>query len=347
MRKLLPLLLVACTQQPLPPSTPPVVSTPPPIPPERVVPVARVSGTVTSADGFRVPFANVLLMPAKADCVAGDAELGATTNDNGEYAAMVEGNAGPAYQGCVRVDARSGGARGEVAVPATFALEADAPPVVINVKLARPEPLDEAEAARIAVLLADVIKNPESSLFNELASYVAQGPEALRVAIDQYRQVLGGVTRISLEKPSYEPSPSYRHFTFGLHGTSGRKLHVDVHQEALTRVHSSLIDYGYRSERFMNAYLRSIASGDAEQLARVLNPDDVDFPVSRAREMIIDYRKRYRDTATIRAEFAGVDDSKAAIMWRLRGIGPNGEEVTEPILLRHGDGLIGMVLPGK
>ena len=92
----------------------------------------------------------------------------------------------------------------------------------------------------------------------------------------------------------------------------------------------------------MQAYLDAIADGDAERLARVLNPDDVDFPVPRARERIAAYRKRYGDVGAIRAEFVGVDERKNVLRWRLRGRGPLREEVTEPIDLGFGDGLIGI-----
>jgi hypothetical protein len=51
-----------------------------------------------------------------------------------------------------------------------------------------------------------------------------------------------------------------------------------------------LLDYGLRSQAFMNAYLRAIASGDAMMLARILNPDDVDFPIETAREIVLRYR---------------------------------------------------------
>jgi hypothetical protein len=58
--------------------------------------------------------------------------------------------------------------------------------------------------------------------------------------------------------------------------------------------------------------------------------------------MIVDYRQRYRDTATIRPEFVDVDEARHIIRWRLRGTGANGEELIEPIELGFGDGLIGV-----
>ena len=65
--------------------------------------------------------------------------------------------------------------------------------------------------------------------------------------------------------------------------------------------------------------------------------------VERAREMILEYRRRYRDTATIRQEFVSVDEKRHRITWRLRGAGADGSEVTEEIVLQTGDGLIGVV----
>ncbi len=92
----------------------------------------------------------------------------------------------------------------------------------------------------------------------------------------------------------------------------------------------------------MKAYLGAIADGDAERLARALNPDDVDFPVPRAQQMIADYRQRYRDPRAIRAEFLEVVERKNVLRWQLRGRDPQEQEVLEPIDLTFGDGLIGI-----
>ena len=97
-----------------------------------------------------------------------------------------------------------------------------------------------------------------------------------------------------------------------------------------------------RRLRRSDSYLGAIADGDAERLARVLNPDDVDFPVPRAREMIADYRRRYRDLRAVRAEFVAVDERKNVLRWRLRGQDHQGQEVLELIDLGFGDGLIGI-----
>ena len=190
--------------------------------------------------------------------------------------------------------------------------------------------LTVAEAERLVRLLADAINDPSRDS-TELVPYVLHGADALRIALVQYRIALGRITNVRRIKE----------FIFALEGTKGTSL-VEAHREDRVRIHSALLDYGFRAERFMNVYLAAIGDGDAERLARVLNPDDIDFPVPRAREMIAEYHRRYRDVRAIRAEFIGVDDDRNVLRWRLRGAGPDGNEVLEPIDLGFGDGLIGI-----
>lgn len=331
----LALILVACVP-PAPPSTPPLPSTPPPPPPARVVPAVRVSGVVLGSDGHRVPAASVLVGAAERDCVPASA-IGALTDESGQFSVTIEGDVDSR---CVVAEARSGGASGLATAPAAFSIPPGA--VELTVRLNPPSPLTAAEAERLVRLLAAAIDDPAAPV-DELVLFVAGGSEALRVALDQHRQILGRVASVREVAPSVEPSSYYERYTFELHGESGRTLHVDAHQEALTRLHNLLLDYGWRSERFMNAYVRAIASGDAVRLAQILNPDDVDFPVERAREIIVGYRLRYRDTATIRPEFVSVDEIRHRITWRLRGTGSDGRELTEEIVLQTGDGLVGVV----
>lgn len=319
----------------MPPSTPPIPS-PPQQPPVRPVNSATVSGRVLTSDGRIISHASVLVRAADTGCQPIDSGIGAVSDESGEYLAVAEVGVGPSQRGCVVVEARSGGARG-VATAATEFTTAS-PRLRVDVRLELPPALTASEAERLANLLATAIDEPARSS-EELSLYILHGPEALRVALEQYRHLLGDVASVRLV-PSEHFDP--RRFTFELRGTGDRVSHVDVYQEEVTRLHSPVIDYGFRSERFINAYLRAISSGDAIRLSQVLNPDDVDFPVERAREMIVAYRQRYRDTASIRAEFVDVDERRHIIRWRLRGVGPDGKEVTEMIELGFGDGLIGI-----
>lgn len=200
----------------------------------------------------------------------------------------------------------------------------------ITIEVPPPAQLTASEAERLVRLLAAAINDPAHDTA-ELAPYILHGPDALHAALVQYRTALGKVRNVRHVKE----------FIFEMQGTKGTSL-VEAHREDRIRIHSALLDYAFRAERFMKAYLDAIAKGDAERLSRVLNPDDIDFPVPRARELIAEYRRRYRDVASIRAEFVGVDERKNVLRWRLRGPGPNGEEVTEPIDLGFGDGLIGI-----
>jgi hypothetical protein len=219
--------------------------------------------------------------------------------------------------------------------------------VRVTISLDQKTVLDRAEAQRLVELLSDAIDNPSGIAAGELSLYVTWGDEAIRAAVEQYRQLLGALTRVVFvdEEMTGEPQYPTRRFSFELRGSTGRSSRIDVYQEDLTRMHSLLLDYGMRSERFVMAYIRAIASGDAELLARVLNPDDVDFPVERAREMIISYRQKY-DTATLRPEFVVADDRRHTITWRIKGRTASGGEASELIELITGDGLIG-VASGK
>jgi hypothetical protein len=283
-----------------------------------------------------ISHAVVLVRSADAGCAPAGPEVGAVTDERAEFFAKAEWRDPTPYTGCVVVEARSGGATGIASETVRFST--DSPPARVDVRLDAPPPLTPGEAERLARTLAKAISDPARA-DAELNLFVLHGPEALRVALEQYRTILGTVSAVvPVSSDFYDP----RRFTFELRGENGRTSRIDVYQENLTRIHSPLIDYGFRSEGFIHAYLRSIQSGDAERLARVLNPDDIDFPVERAREMIIDYRTRFRDTATIRAEFVDVDERRHTITWRLRGNAPSGEEITETIVLGFGDGLIGI-----
>ena len=327
-------LLAAC--QPAPPATPPAPSTPPPPEPPREIASATVWGQVLNVRGNPVAHADVRVHSADASCRPYEREVGAVSDERGEFLAKAEIDTAAATPGCVLVEAHGGGASGTAHAQVEFTT--GSPRVRVDVRLDRMEPLTQSEAARLAQILAGAINEPAQNAA-ELGLYVLHGPEALRVALEQYRMVLDRVIDVRPLPPvAHDP----RRFPFELRAANGRTSQVDVYQQELIRLHSPLLDYGFRGERFMNAYVRAIASGDAVRLAQILNPDDVDFPVERAREMIVDYRRRYRDTATIRPEFVDVDETRHILRWRLRGTGANGEELIEPIELGFGDGLIGV-----
>lgn len=339
---LLTLLLstLACASPP--PAAPIPPATPPPPPPEREALATTVTGAVVSSDGIRVPHALVQVRPTDVTCVPLASAIGASSDDNGEFSVTVEGPVGPAYHGCVVVEAQSGGAHGSVTVPAWYtSSRIDRVTARAEVRLLQPEVLSSAEAERLARRLTQAINEPASDAAGELALYVNGGGEALRVATEHYRLVLGSVVAIREVAPEewYRNSP---HHSFELRGSTGRTSRLNVHQEALTRLHSLLLDYGMRTERFMQAYVRAVSSGDAERLARILNPDDVDFPVERARAMIISYRERY-DTATLRPQLVAVDETRGRFTWRIIGRTPSGAEASETIELQTGDGLVGVI----
>lgn len=335
--RLLLILLAACTPD-VPPAEP-AAPTPASPPPSRARSSATVSGRVIGAGGSPVAHAAVLVHPADAKCRAlPDGATEARTDESGEYQVTIEVPVGPASRGCAVVEARSGGTGGSASAPALFTFsEADRRPVRVDVRLVRPRAMTVAEGERLVRALADAINDSTGTVDPELALHVQQGSEALRVALGQYRALFG---RIESIRPL---PPDWHAFPFEILGANGRTGRVTVEQGDLNRLRSPLLDYGARSGRFVTAYIRAIASGDAERFAMLLNPDDVDFPVDRAREIIASYHRRYADLGAIRAEFAGNDEKQHTITWRLRGQTPTGQPVTEDLVLRYGDGLIGVV----
>lgn len=333
---ILVLCVVSCRVPP--PATPPLPSTPPPPPPLREVNAALVSGEVVTSRGMRVAYADVRIAATGPGCRGISEELGVISDAAGEFHAQVDRGVGPAHEGCVVVTARSGDAAGSATAAAFFtAAKEQRVPVRVTVTLAPAEPLTLSRAETIVRELAEAINNPASSGPATLALYLNGGSEALRVATEHYRSILGRVTAVEpVPVPTHFVSPA---FSFRLVGSSEATARIHVVQEDLTRVHSLLLDYGMRSEAFMIGYARSIGSGDAVALARLLTADDIDFPVERAREMITDYRQRY-DTATLRPEFVSADEERQTITWRLSGRTPSGETRSETIVLITGDGLI-------
>lgn len=329
-------VVVACVRSPAPVASPPLPTVPPPPPPHRDVNSATVTGRVLDSSGSWVSHAEVMVRPAGERCVSPGDGIGGLTDERGEYVVVSESGVGPAHHGCVVVEARAGGTSGVAMSSATFT--SDSPRVEVDVQLQQAPPLTPSQAEELVLRLVKAINHPHAAS-SELNLYILHGPEALRVALQQYRHVLGEVT--ATRALPLEPHDPQR-YRFELLGSSGRTSVVDVYREDLIRLHSPYLDYGFRGERFVNAYLRAISSGDAVMLSRILNPDDIDFPVEKAREMIVGYRQRYRDTATIRPEFVDFDETRHLMRWRLRGTGIDGETVTEILELGFGDGLVGL-----
>lgn len=303
-----------------------------------------IHGRVLDARGLPVPFAEVLVTAADAACAIPGHQMGGTADASGAFEILLENGVGPSVFGCAIVEARSGGAGGEVRVPARFTSSVrDRVPVEADVRLTERSPLTRAEAARLVQLLEEAINSPSSTASAELSRFIAGGPEALRVAVEQYRTVLGRVvdSRELREEGITAAAGGYRRVIFELLGSTGRTMEIDVYQDDLVRLHGLLLDYGLRSELFINAFLRAISSGDGVRLARILSPDDIDFPVERAREIIVSYREHFH-TATLRAEFMDADDQRHTIRWMIRGRTPAGPEETGWIELITGDGLIGV-----
>lgn len=190
------LTIVACAP-PLPPASTIPPSTPPPPPPEREVNAVTVHGRVVTSRGMPAAFASVLIRAADASCRPLGVSVGAVTDENGQYQGVIDVGVGPAMSGCVVVEARSGGASGSASAPAWFTSSVDLrQPVTVDLTLGRPSALTLAEAERLVEWLARAINDRSGNVDPELGLYVADGSEALRVALEQYRIVLDRVVEV-------------------------------------------------------------------------------------------------------------------------------------------------------
>jgi hypothetical protein len=127
-----------------------------------------------------------------------------------------------------------------VTVPVTFtSSKAERIPVRADVVVRETEPLSLQEAERVVRLLSEAVGVSDHGVGIDLARYVAGGPEAARVAVEQYRAILGTVVtirRVGTEGLDGGGHVDYRRVRFELLGSSGRTAAVDVYQGELTRV---------------------------------------------------------------------------------------------------------------
>jgi hypothetical protein len=141
------------------------------------------------------------------------------------------------------------------------------------------------------------------------------------------------------------------HLEYMLIGASGASKAVVVYHDEFrnhSRVYDEFLAYFSRAQHYAPAVMDAVRRRDAQRLARLLSPDDLDYPVPLAEQAIAGYASRF-DLPTLRIDYKGLDPSPAA------GYGPDvrrwfgytvhgmkdGQPVAHDILIIHGDGLIG------
>ena len=148
-----------------------------------------------------------------------------------------------------------------------------------------------------------------------------------------------------------EAEPRVIHFEYELVSNDGARKTVVAYYEARTdrfRLYDEFLGYSAYARSLTRGMVEALRARDATRLARLLSPDDIDYPVALAERVIASYARRF-DLATLHFRFDGLAAERPG------GYGPrvhrwfrytilgtrNGARVEHPVELIHGDGLIG------
>jgi hypothetical protein len=256
-----------------------------------------VSGTITTPRGAPADGALVVVRECN-----GKREWGAVADERGQYQVDVEAD-------CVTVEASAGGAMGRS--------------TTTSVRLQPAPDLTERRAQELIDTLLRAIGGDDEAV-GALETYTPHHADALRVALENFRLV-AGTTPVA--KPVRDSL--IRGFEYEVGPTRVYVTGDDTH-----RVTGPLFEYSWRGAQYVTTFARLIAAGDAERLARLLNPDDVEYPVEDARKLIARMQPRL-DWMRSRARFTGIDER--TIQFELtdgtRGVG---------VALAYGDGLLSL-----
>ncbi|HUO84291.1 MAG TPA: hypothetical protein VM534_04170 [Thermoanaerobaculia bacterium] len=306
-----------------------------PLLPERLPNVAHIEGIVTDARGMVVTGSQVTLRRADAGCSSPTDPITVTSGWNGEFEATLSGGAGPAFLGCVVIDATAGNVEQRQSVPVFFSsTETDRNRAEVSIRLPRASVPINSEAERIVGLLGKAVNSMDRSAVDELVVYVPGLSETLWPAIDAHRRILGHIERISYA--GGEP----RRSNWTLHGVGGTTLSATLVTEELTLLHSPVLDYTARADSRVHVILAAAVANDIERMQRALTADDEDISRATADEVIAAIRSRF-DPSTVSAALVGVNETSATLRYRLSGLAPDGTPAEEELLLVFGDGLVG------
>jgi hypothetical protein len=297
-----------------------------------------VGGTVVDASGMIVEEAAVVIRAADAGCVATGEPVGTQSDASGRFSVLVPGDPGPVSDGCVEVVASSGGASGRATSPARFTSAEPRTPLDVRVRLERAPRVDRQFAEKIMEALQRAINDNDQDAIAFLLPYANGGAEAFHAGLEDMRVVLGRATRFELGDEA--PAQQQPRYSARLFGTTSQSLTFSINDDERIRFHNPVIWYSRDARNWAREFMARIAAGDAERLARLLSPDDLEYPVDRARALMERYRSRI-DFSRGRFEFAGIDERRNSFRYRLIGEydGKPAEEIVE---LGYGDGLLGL-----
>jgi hypothetical protein len=195
--------------------------------------------------------------------------------------------------------------------------------------------LNEGDAALVAALAASADRPPD--------------PAAAAIALDGFRQHLAGDIVGCAFIGSADGGNN--HLEYRLLSTSGAAKSVVVYHDATsdrTYLYDEFLSYFPRAQWYAGAMVAALRAEDADRLARLLSVDDIDYPTDLARLAIRNYAALF-DLATLEVRYEGLaHDRRTAggadvvrpFHYTVRGTKADAP-VEHPIVMTHGDGLLG------
>jgi hypothetical protein len=139
------------------------------------------------------------------------------------------------------------------------------------------------------------------------------------------------------------------HIEYDLVAEGGARKRIVVYRDGSTlRPYEEFLSYSPRVHGLVEAMLAAIRARDSMRVARLLNPDDVDYPADLAARAIERYARRY-DLTTLRARFDSLPSLRRSgyhpqvdrpFHYTITGT-KGGRPVEHHIVLVVGDGLVG------
>jgi hypothetical protein len=331
------ILLLGCRPAPLPPATPATPPLSPPPLPERNPNIAQVSGRVVDRTGLGVDGAWVEAWAAGADCAVQGGSVRTVSDAGGNFSLAVERGVGPDESGCVILEARAGGASGRAERPVIYSSTSGDPgrEVEIRLTLGEPPPLDQGAGERVIGLLDRSMRGDHDAM-RELDLYIRGDLGRVGEIVNAHSSWLRGIRAIELIE-----SEEGRRLRWRLRGLQDRTVTITLVRNGLLELHGPLVDYGDRGAAFVRRILDVAHQGDADRMARLLDPDDLPVPREAAQHLIDRLRAKF-DLPRATVVLAGVDELGNALRYSVRGPSRTGEQSEEILEVGFGDGLVAL-----
>ena len=331
------ILILGCRSASLPPPTPSTPPLSPPPLPERNPNAAHVTGRVVDRTGLGVDGASVLARAAGVDCAVEGGGPETVSDSSGAFSITVERGVGPIEPGCVVIEAKAGGAIGRAERPVVYSSTTDDPgrEVDLLLTLGAPPPLDGAAGERLIGLLDRSMRGDHDAM-RELDLYIRGDLGRVRPIVDAHSSWLRGIRSAEIIE-----SEEGRRLRWRLHGVQDRSVTITVVRDGLLELHGPLVDYGDRGAGFVRRILDVAHQGDADRMARLLDPDDLPVPRETAQGLIDRLRAKF-DLPRATVVLVGVDELGNALRYAVRGPSRTGEQSEEILEVGFGDGLVAL-----